>query len=147
MSDSTAPETPKQNAFSMDWSDRYAVGVDIIDRQHQKLFRLIDQLARGIQAGNSDATLMTVFDELADYTKTHFETEARLMAGAEYPDSQDHLVRHRELEASLGELVDKAKRGEPWVSLETMNFLRHWLYHHIDDTDRQLAKFLKNREI
>jgi hemerythrin-like metal-binding protein len=131
----------------MDWSDRYAVGVDIIDRQHQKLFRLIDQLARGIQAGNSDATLMAVFDELADYTKTHFETEARLMAGAEYPDSAAHGAQHRELEASLGELVAKARRGEPWVSLETMNFLRHWLYHHIDDTDRRLARFLKNREI
>ena len=145
MSDSTAHDTSKP--FAMDWSDRYAVGVEIIDRQHQKLFRLIDQLARGIQAGNSDATLMAVFDELADYTKTHFETEQRLMAAAAYPESPAHVAQHRELEGSLADLVEKARRGEPWVSLETMNFLRHWLYHHIDDTDRQLAAFLKTREI
>lgn len=129
----------------MDWSDRYAVGVEIIDQQHQKLFRLIDELARGIQSGNSEAALQTVFDELADYTRTHFETENRLMRESGYPDSAKHGALHRELEASLADLVGKARRGEPWVSLETMNFLRQWLYHHIDDTDRQFADFLLRR--
>lgn len=129
----------------MDWSDRYAVGVELIDQQHQKLFRLIDQLARGIQAGNSEATLQAVFDELAEYTRTHFETESRLMQESGYPDGARHGALHRELEASLGELIAKARRGEPWVSLETMNFLRQWLYHHIDDTDRHLADYLRSR--
>lgn len=130
--------------FSMDWSDRYAVGVDIIDQQHRTLFRLIDELAKGIQSGNSEHALQKVFDELADYTRTHFETESRLMRESGYPDGARHGALHHELEASLSELIAKARRGEPWVSLETMNFLRQWLYHHIDDTDRHLADYLRS---
>ena len=131
----SSPKTPS-------WSDRYAVGIEIIDQQHQRLFRLIDQLAWGIDAGKSEKVLTSIFDELADYTRSHFATEERLMAESGFPGSAGHGEKHRELESSLADLVAKAQRGEPWVSLEAMNFLRLWLYHHIDDTDRRLADHL-----
>lgn len=139
------PDTRPEEAFSMKWSDRYAVGVEVIDRQHETLFRLIDSLATGIQSGNPESTLQSVFDELHDYARVHFETEHRLMAEHEFAEAPAHKARHRELEQSLNELVERAKAGKPWVSLETMNFLRQWLYHHIDDTDRRFAEHLKSR--
>jgi hemerythrin-like metal-binding protein len=137
-------QTPSPSGTSS-WSDRYALGVEVIDQQHQRLFRLIDQLAWGIQQGNAEPALQSVFDELSDYTKTHFQTEEQLMAESGFPGGAGHREKHRGLEASLADLVAKASRGEPWVSLETMNFLRQWLYHHIDDTDRQLAVHLNSR--
>ena len=129
----------------MDWSDRYALGVELIDSQHKTLFRLIDQLAKGIQEGNSEQVLMNILSQLSEYTLTHFDTENRLMIESGYPDAVEHGTRHAELVKSLNALVAQAQRGEPWVSLQTMNFLRQWLYHHIDDTDRHLGVYLKNR--
>lgn len=141
------PNTRPEEAFVMKWSDRYAVGVEVIDRQHETLFRLIDNLAKGIQSGNPESTLQSVFDELNDYVRVHFETEHRLMAEHDFDDAPMHQAKHRELEQSLNELIERAKAGKPWVSLETMNFLRQWLYHHIDDTDRRFAEHLKSRGV
>lgn len=141
-----SPETAGA-VFSMDWSDRFALGVDIIDQQHQVLFRLIDQLAKAIQNDNPDEELQAIFSKLHDYTLTHFATEELLMAEHGYVGDLDHHENHRALEHALEQLVERAKKGEPLVSLQAMNFLRQWLYHHIDDVDRQLAKFLKEQGI
>ena len=141
------PNTRPEEVFAMKWSDRYAVGVEVIDRQHETLFRLIDNLAKGIQSGNPESTLQSVFDELHDYARVHFETEHCLMDQHAFGEAAGHKAKHRELEGSLNELVERAKVGKPWVSLETMNFLRQWLYHHIDDTDRRLAEHLKSRGV
>lgn len=143
---STAPETTG-GQFTMDWSDRFALGIDLIDQQHKVLFRLIDQLARAIQDEISEAELQTIFAELHNYTLTHFATEERLMAQYAYPADQDHRANHQTLENSLEQLVERARNGEPLVSIQTMNFLRLWLYNHIDGTDRQFADFLKAKGV
>lgn len=143
---STAPEATG-GQFNMDWSDRFALGIDLIDQQHQVLFRLIDQLARAIQDEISEAELQTIFAELHKYTLTHFATEERLMAQYAYPADQDHRGNHQTLENSLEQLVERANNGEPLVSIQTMNFLRLWLYNHIDGTDRQFADFLKAKGV
>lgn len=145
-SHSTEPESTGRN-FNMDWSDRFALGIDLIDQQHQVLFRLIDQLAKAIQDETSEAELQTIFRKLHDYTLTHFAAEERLMAHYAYPADQNHHESHRALEHSLEQLVERAKTGEPLVSIQTMNFLRLWLYNHIDGTDRQFAEFLKAKGV
>lgn len=141
---STAPEAAG-DPFNMDWSDRFALGIDLMDQQHQVLFRLIDQLAKAIQEGNPDQELKLIFTQLSDYTLTHFAAEEALMAKHGYPADQDHIENHRTLVYSLSDLVLKAKEGEPLVPLKAMNFLRQWLYQHIDGTDRQFAEFLRSR--
>lgn len=138
---STAPDSAGA-PFSMDWSDRFTLGVEQIDQQHQVLFRLIDQLAKAIQTDTSDDELKLVFDRLYEYTKTHFAMEEALMVQHHYPADAEHHKNHRSLEDSLAKLVARAETGEPLASLQTMNFLRQWLYHHIDDIDRQFAEFL-----
>lgn len=143
---STAPEATG-GKFNMDWSDRFALGIDLIDQQHKVLFRLIDQLAQAIQHETSEAELQAVFAKLHEYTLTHFATEERLMAQYAYPADKNHHESHRTLEHSLEQLVERAKSGEPLVSLQTMNFLRLWLYNHIDGTDRQFADFLKAKGV
>lgn len=145
-SSSNGPTTAEA-IFTMDWSDRYALGIDLIDQQHQVLFRLIDQLAKAIQGDMPDAELQSVFARLNEYTLTHFAAEEQLMALHGYPGDKEHLENHRALEHSLGQLSLRARDGEPLVSLQAMNFLRQWLYHHIDDVDRQFADFLKAKGI
>lgn len=141
------PSPPAGTPFSMDWSDRFALGIDLIDQQHQVLFRLIDQLAKAIQDDNSEAELSSIFSKLHEYTLTHFAAEEHLMARYGYPAEQAHQENHRGLENTLAQLIQRAMGGEALVSLQTMNFLRQWLYHHIDDVDRQFADFLKARGI
>lgn len=143
---STAPESTGRQ-FNMDWSDRFALGIDLMDQQHKVLFRLIDQLAQAIQHETSEAELQNIFGQLHDYTLTHFATEERLMAQYAYPADQDHQASHRTLEQTLEQLVERAKGGEPLVSIQTMNFLRLWLYNHIDGTDRQFADYLKAKGV
>lgn len=134
-------------SVGMDWSDRYALGIELIDSQHKVLFRLIDQLAKAIQANDSTVGLQEVFDKLKEYTLTHFAAEEHLMEQHGYHASREHHANHLALEQSLAHLAARAEEGEPLLSLQTMNFLRQWLYQHIDHVDREFAVFLKEKGI
>lgn len=131
----------------MDWSDRYALGIELIDSQHKVLFRLIDQLAKAIQANDGTSGLQEVFDKLKEYTLTHFAAEEHLMEQHGYHASREHHANHLALEQSLAHLAARAAEGEPLLSLQTMNFLRQWLYQHIDHVDRAFADFLKDKGV
>ena len=69
----------------IDWADSYSVNVAEMDKQHQQLVSLINELHRAMMAARVESTLETVADEVAsmgktlqeliDYTSYHFATE------------------------------------------------------------------------
>ena len=124
------------------WNEQLMVGVDIIDRQHQELVRMANELSDAMKSGHGRDVLEKLFSGLAAYTVTHFATEERLMQTHHYPGASDHRRQHDELKHSVADLTAKAKAGKLSVTLETMGFLRDWLSHHIKQTDREFAQFL-----
>jgi hemerythrin len=61
------------------WNNRYSVHVDEIDKQHQKLINLINEMYDAMQAGKGREIIGTVIDEFVDYTVYHFNTEERFL--------------------------------------------------------------------
>lgn len=125
------------------WSPEYSVGNDLIDQEHQKLFEMGARLHSAMLSGQGHAVLHSLFTQLADYTRTHFSHEEALMAKHAYPELPAHAAIHRDLIARLSKLQADLTGGKLTVTMDTMQFLREWLQHHIGKTDRLVASHVR----
>ena len=57
------------------WQKNYALGIPIIDEQHQKLVHLLNKLAVGLAYQAAKLEIKNIFNELTQYTIYHFQTE------------------------------------------------------------------------
>ncbi len=123
----------------MEWNDSLKVGHSIIDRDHQKLVGLINELGDAMSAGRGRQACGEVLDELVSYTQTHFANEERLMAAHRYADAPRHRAEHAKLVRDVLDFKEKYNAGTATLSVSLLHFLMAWLTHHILESDKALA--------
>jgi len=134
------------NYMSMfQWQQEYSVGYPQIDEQHKRLFELADELHAAMLAGKGKEILGKILGSLVAYTKAHFATEERLMQAHQYPDYAVHKAAHDGLTSQVIKFQKDFERGRAAMSVDLLQFLKEWLTHHIGETDRKIASFLKAR--
>lgn len=127
----------------IEWSDKYAVGEERIDYEHQRLFKLVNDLNDANKAGDSMHMLAEVYlGQLVKYCDYHFNTEEVYMAQANYPGFAEHKHAHDDLRKQVLEFQEKFKKGKANVGNELMSFLKNWLEGHILHVDTKLAAYL-----
>jgi len=123
----------------LEWSDRYAVGVAVIDGQHREMLELVNRLFASLQAGRDRDEVVETLRELVRVTEHNIATEERLM--------QEHglaLGRHQEEHQRLLEAIRRFDVPLDASGLgATGRFLREWLLGHIDEDDRPFAEQLR----
>ena len=124
------------------WDEKYSVEIAEIDRQHQKLFGLLDELYEAMQDGQAAEVVGKVLDRVIDYTVYHFAYEEKLMRDAGYPDDAAHRAEHVELADQAKELARRLQARQGDVPVATLKFLCDWLGRHILGTDKKYAPFL-----
>ncbi|WP_169558533.1 bacteriohemerythrin [Uliginosibacterium gangwonense] len=129
---------------NLEWSPRFAVGVESIDAQHQKLIAIFNQLHAALYHVNDKADIAKVLEELLAYTQYHFKHEGELMERAHYPEQRDHLAKHAALIDKAVEYKRRFDAGEQ-IGAEMMQFFREWLVNHILKTDKTLGSYLSQR--
>ncbi|MDO3378720.1 bacteriohemerythrin [Geoalkalibacter halelectricus] len=122
------------------WEERFSVNVDKIDRQHQHLFRLFNQLQEAIIAKQGQEALALIVDEMVDYTLTHFATEEKYMLAYDYPELADHKAEHEVFTGKALELQSRIRNDEFILSLEVLRFLSDWIAEHICTSDQRYSR-------
>jgi hemerythrin len=131
----------------MQWTEALSVHIAEIDKQHQRLIALINQLDDAVHVGNDHDVLGAVLEELLDYTRTHFRYEENLLKTNAYPELEGHKAEHDALTEKVVFLGDYFKRGENLNTVQIMQFLKIWLEEHIMGVDRTYAEFLNAKGI
>ena len=127
------------------WDAKYTLHIAEIDRQHQKLFALFNDLYDAMQDGHGNEVIDKVLTGVVDYTVYHFDTEEKLLRQYGYQDEAAHRAEHVKLAEQAKALVLKHRAGEAKVTLATLKFLCDWLNNHILGTDKKFAPFLIER--
>jgi hemerythrin len=130
-----------QDAFV--WTEAYSLGQPDIDREHKALFRIAQELNDAMLRGDAQEELAGLFARLVAYTRFHFANEEALMRAANYPETAAHVREHDRLTAKVAALQRQFEDGKASVTMETMEFLRRWLDHHILGTDQRVAGQLR----
>jgi len=114
------------------WDEKYSVGVEEIDLQHQKLFDIINQML-GYMGKATKEELRTQLNEMIDYTSFHFQAEQKYLE--KHPNFQAHLEEHNIFLKKNDSISKSIEETDQDVSLEIVNFLLKWLKNHILKTD------------
>ncbi len=94
------------------WNERYNIGVDIIDKEHQKLFHILNKLFRfGRQDEKSQWVCQEAVKYFKDHTFQHFADEEAYMESINYAGLKMHKRIHKEFrERTLPALEQELKQ-------------------------------------
>ena len=126
----------------IEWKDEYSVGIDSIDQQHRKLINMINQLTTAVDYSTGEEFEREALADVVDYTKTHFTYEEGLLKDNDYPDFEAHQAQHREMIAEVEAVLTEYETDHDKAMQHACNFLKDWLVHHINGTDKQYSSFL-----
>jgi methyl-accepting chemotaxis protein len=129
------------------WNDRIKIGIEIFDAQHKKLVQMINNLHRAMKTSQAGSTVGRILNELVEYTQTHFKAEEDAMRKHGYQDLAAHRKKHQDLIEKVIDTRKKMASGNAMLSMDVMAFLKDWLIHHIQGTDKEYAPFLKSKGI
>ncbi|NVN91313.1 MAG: bacteriohemerythrin [Desulfuromonadales bacterium] len=130
----------------IEWSRSYSVSVDSMDREHQRLIDIINNLYASMRAGRSQDAIGKILDELVDYTRTHFDHEERLMQQSGYTGYDEQKRAHEALIAQVKKIQDKQHAGTA-LGQEVMTFLKSWLVNHIQGLDKRYGPVMNKKNI
>jgi CRP/FNR family transcriptional regulator len=138
------PETAREEAFPA-WDPSYAIGVEAIDRQHQRLFDIGQRFHDACRQHARRAQLRGIFDELLEYTAYHFAEEERLMQQVGYPALSRHRANHEELVELVNHHRSQLAAAAPEAERQALEFVRAWLRAHVLDADKDIGAHLARR--
>jgi hemerythrin len=132
--------------MALKWDKSLAVGVKIIDSQHQELFRRVDALLEAMMKGEGKPHIEKLLQFLATYVLEHFAAEEKLMQQYRYPQAAAHKQQHVDFVKKFGELKGVFDKEGPTgdVSIGLNRFVCGWLRDHIGTTDTAFGKFLRS---
>lgn len=124
------------------WEDKYSVNSDILDEQHKKLFKLVNELYDAFTTGGHKEILGDIIENLHAYTIYHFTEEEKLIQRCGSKLHPDHLLEHDDFIKKIAEEKQKFAISKDSVTYGLMRFLGNWLTEHIMDTDQQYVEVL-----
>lgn len=124
------------------WDPSLATGDAMIDRQHQELYRIVNELHTACNEGHTDEQIDRALSWLLSYTIEHFAAEEDLMVRSEYPalSRDEHVGEHDAFKAQVDGLLGQRRRGELTAMKPVAELVRTWLDTHINCLDRRLAE-------
>jgi hemerythrin len=128
------------------WQPALETGYGRIDEEHQSLVEAINRLRDAMEAGKGPDEIEDLLVFLRDYTVRHFAMEEGLMIQYNYPGTAAHFAAHSTLVLQVSDLLAAHRAGQPRPLEAVLAFLENWLLGHIQNVDRELGIFLKNRE-
>ena len=129
------------------FDDAFLVGIEQIDKQHEKLIGLINHLHDAILTQKATRGLTTkILIELFEYTSIHFTYEEKLMEKREYPQFEIHRTQHRVFANKVHNYLDAQQKGEILLNTTLMSDLMQWLSGHILKTDKLFGEYLTSEE-
>lgn len=130
-----------------EWKPEYAVGITEIDRQHQELFRMADEIYEMVLETSGEDQMQQVMDLVAalkQYAEDHFTLEESLLERYDYSEIEAHRQEHEKFRVQLEVLsVTDESRTQKQMVTELMKFITQWIFQHIRTADVAYAPTLR----
>lgn len=127
-----------------EFKDEFLTGIEMIDREHKRLFEIADQL---YTLKNEEFipdkydNIRQILEELKDYTMTHFEHEEAYMVSIGYKRMFTQKVQHDAMREIINgwdlEAIDENQEEAIGDMLKTVT---DWLVNHILNQDKLIGK-------
>lgn len=135
-----AQKEEKKDPFA--FTEEYYTGVAIIDEEHAELFRIIkranDLIMEELLHDKYDE-IMSVIEELRNYTIQHFTDEEEYMASINYEGLDVQKKTHQMFVDKLNDInLEDLDDNQQQYLIELVDFLLMWLVNHILKMDKKI---------
>jgi hemerythrin-like metal-binding domain len=135
----------------MIWKEKYRVGVGLIDRQHEELFRRVTDFVETLRAPGEWEQKVTKVNEtlvfMKDYVVTHFRDEEAYQEGIGYPGLEEHCKIHNDMMQYVNDIAAQYER-EGYNEKLMQQFagkLIAWLINHVAVSDQKIAEYVNSK--
>lgn len=129
-----------------EWEDRYAVGIESIDKDHMELFAVINRVYKIIRmGGNTRWAVAEAIKYFKNYTVRHFRSEEEFMLSVNYSGYEHHKRIHDGMrDRIIPKLYSRLEYNEysPESVEQFLSISEKWLSRHILGHDRDLVKWV-----
>jgi len=129
------------------WTEKYSVGVKVLDEHHAEFIDGMNQLHAAMVKGQAQSVVGPLFKNLNSRIFNHLSTEERLMEDTKYPGLTEHRDEHRALAAKVEEFVASYEQGDQSIYPQLLHFVDHWLVNHMLTVDKQYTQWLNEHGI
>ncbi|MDR0554327.1 MAG: bacteriohemerythrin [Treponema sp.] len=129
----------------VEWDDKYAIGIPLIDEQHKQLIQLTNDLYKACRDGTeaANAQFKEAIRGTVDYIKYHFSAEEKMLENIKYPELTAHKRQHESLVKSILVDVKNFEEGKKFVPNAFVRELKDWILTHIAVMDVRYAQYMK----
>lgn len=123
------------------WKESYRLGIESIDMQHQKLFRMTEELLKAIEEKKEPGIFQNAIGFLKEYVVVHFRDEEVYQASIQYDGMEEHIRQHRGFTKTVLSLEKKLEQSSYDITVvkELAGTLTAWLIYHVADADQKIA--------
>lgn len=131
------------------WKEHYRVGSELIDSQHQELFKRVSSFIKVVQSdGPWEDRLEKVKETLVfmqHYVIIHFADEEELQREIGYPELERHARIHANFKTEIEEFAQTVER-EGFDEEKVQEFsakVMTWLIMHVGREDQKIGEFIR----
>lgn len=127
------------------WKDSYRIGIDVIDKEHRKLFDMVEEAGNIVKESEYDVIRAEKCREamvfLQAYVILHFSHEEEYMEEIAYPYLVEHRALHEEFKSRVAEQEEKLENANyaDEILLESIHMMEMWLINHVLNEDQKIA--------
>lgn len=126
----------------MEWSEKFNIGIEVIDNQHRQILEYINTLDQ-IRTSGQRHQIKEVLDDLIDYTQSHFSFEENLLQQVNYQYLPSHRGIHELFVKRLNDCRQRFIQGES-VEQDLHRLLSKWLLNHIQHDDQDYVDAVRD---
>ena len=126
------------------FTDKFKTGIEIVDEEHKKLFEIIGNIYKAIEAEllhDKFDVILDILDELKEYTCVHFADEENYMREIGYDGLAYQEILHQNFIDKLSDLdLDDVDDNQEAYLYDFLGFLQNWLVNHILKVDKLIPQ-------
>jgi hemerythrin-like metal-binding protein len=127
---------------SLEWKTEFCTGVEEMDKHHKKFFNYLKELEDAAGGNKGRDVIELGLKQVDDYIRYHFAEEERLMEITGCPELAAQKKQHEFFASEIADLRDRYSRGEAFVPISALLFLKEWFMRHILETDKKYGEYL-----
>ena len=128
-----------------EWTKDLVTGIAVIDSDHKVWIGLANRLHIAMATGKGNEIVSECLINFEKYSTRHFALEEKLMSSYAYEDYDKHVAQHNKIKSFVKDLIAKDESQVITITIETSDFLKDWILHHILGSDITLGVFLKSK--
>jgi hemerythrin-like metal-binding protein len=127
---------------SLEWKTDFCTGIEEMDKHHKKFFDYLKQLEDAAGGNKGREVIELGLRQVDDYIKYHFAEEEKLMEITGCPALAHQKKQHEFFISEIAELRDSYSKGDAFVPISTLIFLKDWFMRHILESDKKYGAYL-----